>query len=337
MNVEYKRPMRSKLIAIAALPVVLSAVFIFTRRERALEPLREDQAASPAQSARKNQGGRSDVSGRQLTAVQWAQIEPVERSSSGLAERFGDAIPMNSYLMHARLTHKVDPVYPEIAKSTRLSNAVRLNVTTNEQGAVTKAEVIEGHPVFAEAAVEAVRQWRYEPVLVNGKPTPASFSVIVNFAPNEIVHTGGVNVGRSDSNEVIIVSDNPFDKSVRTMPFSTLGNPRSYNDREYFPAMNDMYAPVIQIDKQRAREIVSEGLQRYDERLKDMVPPLRTMVYINENGNIDGIEQFVELQIPGIEKKLMDVIRVQSPAAWFNGDAVPSFFILIIDTHDILR
>jgi len=58
---------------------------------------------------------------------------------------------------------KVDPRYPELAKQYQLAGRVRLEVTVSPNGAVTKTHVLGGNPLLVGAALEAVKQWKYEP------------------------------------------------------------------------------------------------------------------------------------------------------------------------------
>jgi protein TonB len=56
-----------------------------------------------------------------------------------------------------------------------------LQVTVNEMGRVEDINVLRGHPLLNEAAVQAVRQWVYTPTLLNKEPVPVTATVIVNF------------------------------------------------------------------------------------------------------------------------------------------------------------
>jgi protein TonB len=73
------------------------------------------------------------------------------------------------------------PVYPDIAKQARVQGAVVLEATISPSGDVTNVKVVRGIPLLNEAAVEAVRQWRYTPTLLNGVPVPVIMTVTVNF------------------------------------------------------------------------------------------------------------------------------------------------------------
>ena len=80
-----------------------------------------------------------------------------------------------------RLIHKVPPQYPREALKARVSGKVVLEVNTDTKGRVIKLKVLTGHPLLATAAIDAVRQWQYEVLHVNGKPTPATFQATVDF------------------------------------------------------------------------------------------------------------------------------------------------------------
>ena len=88
-------------------------------------------------------------------------------------------------LQGAVLIRQVPPQYPPIAKAAKISGVVRLKVTIGTDGAVKEVYVMSGNPVLAQAAVDAGRQGRYKPVLLNGKPTVAVTEASINFAPGQ--------------------------------------------------------------------------------------------------------------------------------------------------------
>ena len=81
-----------------------------------------------------------------------------------------------------RLIHRVDPEYPLIAQSAQIEGMVILEATVDEKGAVSDTRVLRSHGVLDQAAVDAVEQWRYEPLRLNGKPTPFILTVTVSFS-----------------------------------------------------------------------------------------------------------------------------------------------------------
>ncbi len=81
-----------------------------------------------------------------------------------------------------KLVKKVNPVYPDEARKEGIEGAVILKVRTDEQGSIEKIKVLESpHDLLSKAAVEAVKQWKYEPMLKKGNPVPIIFTVNMNF------------------------------------------------------------------------------------------------------------------------------------------------------------
>ncbi len=80
-----------------------------------------------------------------------------------------------------KLVKEVKPVYPEEAKKAGLEGVVIIEATTDSYGRVAEAKVLRGVPGLDQAAIDAVKQWVYEPVVVDGKPVPAVFTVTVRF------------------------------------------------------------------------------------------------------------------------------------------------------------
>ena len=78
--------------------------------------------------------------------------------------------------------HRVDPIYPEFARRARIQGPVVLMMTVDEWGQPIQVQVMEGHPVFHETAMQAARQWRFEPARLNGRPVSAAFRLTLKFA-----------------------------------------------------------------------------------------------------------------------------------------------------------
>jgi TonB family protein len=79
------------------------------------------------------------------------------------------------------LIKSVDPVYPEKARQAQVEGLVILEVRTDEKGNVEDARVLRSIPVLDQAAIDAVKQWKYEPLLIDGKPKKVLFTVTVQF------------------------------------------------------------------------------------------------------------------------------------------------------------
>ena len=82
----------------------------------------------------------------------------------------------------AKLTHVVHPVYPPLARQTRISGTVRLHAVISKDGKVLSLDVVSGHPLLLQAALDAVHQWTYQPTLLNGEPVEVDTAIDVIFA-----------------------------------------------------------------------------------------------------------------------------------------------------------
>ncbi|HWY07463.1 MAG TPA: TonB family protein [Candidatus Acidoferrales bacterium] len=82
----------------------------------------------------------------------------------------------------ARLVNKVTPLYPPLARQTRISGTVRLHAIIGKNGAVEQLQVVGGHPLLVQSALDAVRQWRYQPTLLNGDPVEVDTEIDVVFS-----------------------------------------------------------------------------------------------------------------------------------------------------------
>jgi len=108
----------------------------------------------------------------QQLASEWKPVTPVHKS-------FPKQIGVN--VLKSRLIKRVEPKYPEAAKRQRISGMVILVVTVDEGGNVTNIRATRGHDLLIDAAVEAVKQWKYSPTLLEGEPIPVTATVTVNF------------------------------------------------------------------------------------------------------------------------------------------------------------
>jgi TonB family protein len=85
----------------------------------------------------------------------------------------------------ARLVHRVEPEYPDEARARNLEGAVILDVQVLPDGAVGTIGIVSGDAVLARAAVHAIRQWKYQPNYVNGRPVEGQTRITINFTlPN---------------------------------------------------------------------------------------------------------------------------------------------------------
>jgi TonB family protein len=77
---------------------------------------------------------------------------------------------------------RVDPDYPEEARQRRIEGPVVLKALVGSNGVVRELKVMSGDPLLAKAATDAVRQWRFEPHRLKGRPVEFETRITVNFA-----------------------------------------------------------------------------------------------------------------------------------------------------------
>jgi protein TonB len=86
-----------------------------------------------------------------------------------------------SRVAESNLIHDVAPTYPPEAGRARIEGTVVLLAVIGKDGTVEDVRVEKGLPVLAQAAIEAVKQWRYRPYLLNGEPVEVDSQITINF------------------------------------------------------------------------------------------------------------------------------------------------------------
>ena len=79
------------------------------------------------------------------------------------------------------LVRKVNPNYPPLARQARIQGQVILRAVISKDGSIENLTLVSGHPMLAPAAIDAVKQWKYKPYLLNGEPVEVDTEVLVNF------------------------------------------------------------------------------------------------------------------------------------------------------------
>ena len=92
--------------------------------------------------------------------------------------------PVGGMVQQAQLIRSVPPLYPELAKSTRVSGDVVVDALIDANGKVTTVKVISGPVLLQQAAIETVRQWKYEPARLDGRAVAMHVTVTVKFRLN---------------------------------------------------------------------------------------------------------------------------------------------------------
>ena len=110
-------------------------------------------------------------------AVNSAPQPPVRRPPAAPPK----PVVVNPGVQAAKLIYRIDPVYPDLARRIHLQGVVELHAIIGTDGRVKELQVWTGNPILTQPASEAVRQWRYQPTLLNGQPVEVQTVVTVKF------------------------------------------------------------------------------------------------------------------------------------------------------------
>jgi protein TonB len=103
---------------------------------------------------------------------------PVEKAAVPVAST---PVRVSMGTQAAKLTRLVKPAYPPLAVQAHISGTVRLAAIISRDGFIQNLQVVSGHPLLTTAAVDAVKQWRYQPTLLSGEPVEVITQIDVNF------------------------------------------------------------------------------------------------------------------------------------------------------------
>ena len=99
-------------------------------------------------------------------------------------ERAPGPVHVSGGVQAAKIIRRVLPSYPQLAKQARISGTVHLIGIIGKDGSIQNLRVVGGHPLLVNAALDAVRQWLYQPTLLSGEPVEVIAPIDVNFTLN---------------------------------------------------------------------------------------------------------------------------------------------------------
>lgn len=155
-----------------------------TRIPEKVQMIKEEEAPPPMPGAGGVVGGvPGGIPGGQLGGV----IGGIVNATSSLAyvPKLQPVVPqrirISQGVTSGLLIHKVAPPYPGIARAGRIQGDVVLKAIISRDGSIQDLQLVSGHPMLVPAAIEAVRQWRYRPYLLNGQPVEVETTITVIF------------------------------------------------------------------------------------------------------------------------------------------------------------
>jgi periplasmic protein TonB len=149
---------------------------VFEHQEPA--PLRKTQAVVP-ESMRNS----PPIAPPEGVAVNATQMMPVSvPQSSPAMEQSGEPVAVSEETARALLIHTVNPSYPPEALAQKLHGTVVLEVVVARDGSVEDVKMVRGYFILAQAAIAAVKQWRFEPYMLNGHAAATQTAITINFS-----------------------------------------------------------------------------------------------------------------------------------------------------------
>jgi protein TonB len=151
-----------------------------TKIPKQIKMIQEDEAPPPSMASAGVVGGvPGGVPGGQMGGVIGGIINstPVAVPKIATPQR----VRVSSGVSTGLLIRKVPPTYPPLARQARIQGVVVLQAQISKEGNIQNLQLISGHPMLAPAAIEAVKQWKYKPYLLNGEPVEVDTQVQVNF------------------------------------------------------------------------------------------------------------------------------------------------------------
>jgi TonB family protein len=112
----------------------------------------------------------------------WSELESQIPETKPILQPLPATVPAE--IMEGRVTHKLDPIYPEAARQANIQGVVALDVVIAPDGTVVDVRPISGPDELAPAAVDAVKWWRFQPYLVNGQAVQVKTTLAVDFRGN---------------------------------------------------------------------------------------------------------------------------------------------------------
>jgi protein TonB len=149
-----------------------------------VQMIREEEAPPPLSTGGVIGGVAGGIAGGQLGGViggiinQTSNLAVVPKLAAVVQPK---RIRVSQGVTRGLLIHKPEPTYPVIARQARIQGDVVLKAIVSKEGNITELELVSGHPMLAPAAIEAVKQWRYRPFLLNGEPIEVETQVTVQF------------------------------------------------------------------------------------------------------------------------------------------------------------
>lgn len=178
------RPRRSVAVLIAVAAILLAVVAAVFIRKRSSERDGSSPAVVSSPDPTKPDGPAAAVSRPVAATTSSGNPEELEanRTDTNPTNEGPRRVRLAAQVAHELLSNEITPVYPALARQAHVQGLVVLDVDVSKEGAVESLRTVSGHPMLIPAAIDAVKQWRYKPYLLNGMPVSVETTVTVSFS-----------------------------------------------------------------------------------------------------------------------------------------------------------
>jgi protein TonB len=156
-----------------------------TRIPQKVQMIREEEAPPPMAVSGGVVGGvPGGIPGGQLGGVIGGIVAATSNFSAvpKLALATPQRVRISQGVTKGLMIHRVEPRYPPLAMQARIQGDVVLRAVIDKNGNIQDLQLISGHPMLVPSAIEAVKQWRYKPYLLNGSPVEVDTTITVIFS-----------------------------------------------------------------------------------------------------------------------------------------------------------
>jgi protein TonB len=151
-----------------------------TKIPQKVQMIKEDEAPPPTMASSGVVGGvPGGIPGGQMGGVIGGIISSTPMAVPKVATP--QRVRVSQGVSQGLLVRRVQPNYPPLARQARISGTVVLRAVISKDGSIENLTLVSGHPMLAPAAIDAVKQWKYKPYLLNGEPVEVDTEVQVNF------------------------------------------------------------------------------------------------------------------------------------------------------------
>ena len=169
-----------KVVKVIQTDIVNGQLRTPTKIPKKVEMIKEEEAPPPVMASAGVVGGvPGGVPGGSMGGVIGSVLSstPVAVPKIATPQR----VRVSAGVTAGLLVKRVQPAYPPLARQARIQGTVVLQAQISKTGDIENLQLISGHPMLAPAAIEAVKQWKYRPYLLNGEPVEVETQVQVNF------------------------------------------------------------------------------------------------------------------------------------------------------------